>query len=68
MQMFTYVGHSCRVVFGPGQVTTLFGEIDRLGAKRVMFCCTPSQQEKVTQLVAAASPMAIRFTASPGWQ
>ena len=63
MQMFTYVGHSSRVVFGPGQVTTLFDEIDRLDAKRAMFCCTPRQQEKVTQLAEKSSGHIVKVIA-----
>ena len=50
MQAFTYRGYPCRVVFGPGKIGSLSEEIDNLGAKRVMFCCTPGRKEKVTQL------------------
>lgn len=50
MQTFTYVGFPCRVVFGPGKIDTLSDEIGYLGAKRVMFCCTPGREEQVTQL------------------
>lgn len=54
MQAFTYLGYPCRVVFGPGEINSLFEEIDHLGAKRIMFCCTPGRKEQVTQLAGAS--------------
>ena len=53
MRAFSYVGNPCRVVFGPGKISSVSVEIDRLGAKRIMFCCTPGRKEQVTHLAEA---------------
>ncbi len=53
MRAFSYVGNPCRVVFGPGKISSVSVEIDRLGAKRIMFCCTPGRKEQVTHLAQA---------------
>ena len=53
MQIFSYVGYPCRIVFGPGKISSLSDEIDRLGAKRIMFCCTMGRKEQVTHLAEA---------------
>jgi maleylacetate reductase len=45
-----------RVVFGPGSLRQLEGEIDRLGAKRALVLCTPEQRasaEKVAAIIGA---------------
>ena len=54
MQAFTYAGYPCRVVFGPGKINDLPAEIDHLGAKHVLFCCTPGRKEQVTELAEAS--------------
>ena len=53
MQAFTYLGYPCRVVFGPGKISSLRDEIDHFGTKRILFCCTPGRQELVVGLAEA---------------
>ena len=44
---FTYVGLPTRVVFGAGAVGELAGEVERVGAKRVLLISTPGRAEMV---------------------
>ena len=53
MQAFTYLGYPCRVVFGPGKISSLRDEIDHFGTKRILFCCTPGREEPVVRLAEA---------------
>ena len=50
MESFTHVGLPCRVIHGPGRVKELPMEIESLGAKRCMFCCTKSRRKEVEKL------------------
>ena len=51
MDPFTHVALPARILFGPGTIKSLGAEIDRLGLKSVLFCCTPGRKEEVGQLV-----------------
>ena len=61
MKSFAYIGYPCRVVLGAGKVNSLPDEIDRIGAKRIIFCCTPGRKEQVTQLAEASGGDAIKL-------
>ena len=50
MEAFTYLDNPSRVNFGLGKISSLPDEIDHLGAKRILFCCTPRQKERVEQI------------------
>lgn len=53
MQPFIHAGMPGRVVLGAGRIAALADEIDALGARRVMFCCTKSRVPEVEKLAAA---------------
>jgi len=48
---FTYTAQAARVIFGPGSVSTLADEIDRLGSHRVLVLCTPDQEAQAQMVV-----------------
>jgi maleylacetate reductase len=50
---FTYTAQAARVVFGPGTISTLPAEIDRLSSKRVLVLCTPDQEAQAQMVVDA---------------
>ena len=50
MDKFTYVAMPTRVVFGAGAVAQLGGEVERLGAKRVLLISTPGRAQMVRSL------------------
>lgn len=52
MQPFTHVGMPGRVVHGAGRIAALAAEVEALGARRVMFCCTKSRVPEVEKLAA----------------
>jgi maleylacetate reductase len=52
MKNFTHNSLPARVVFGKGSIASLGEEIDRLDAKRALFCCTRGREEEVSSLVA----------------
>jgi maleylacetate reductase len=47
---FTYDINPGRILFGPGTVETVAGEIERLGAKRALILSTPSQRADAQKL------------------
>jgi alcohol dehydrogenase class IV len=50
---FTYEASAARILFGPGRLSELPAEIDRLGVRRVMVLTTPHQRGAGERLVAA---------------
>jgi len=50
MESFTYTGQAYRIVFGPGAAGKLGEEIDRLGCRSALFCCTPGRAAEVGAL------------------
>jgi len=52
MENFTHDSLPARVVFGAGTIAKLGEEIDRLGSKKALFCCTPGRKDDVTKLIA----------------
>ncbi len=65
MRDFVYTSMPSRVVFGCGKVAALAGEIEALGAKRVLLCCTPGRRteaervaERLGALAAGIAPFA----------
>ena len=57
MKNFTHNSLPARVVFGKGSIASLGEEIDRLGAKRALFCCTPGREDEVSKLLAPLDNM-----------
>jgi maleylacetate reductase len=57
MTPFTFTGQPFRVLFGAGTVENLREEIERLGAGRALFCCTPGRAEEVGALAARQGPL-----------
>ncbi|WP_321961406.1 maleylacetate reductase [Paraburkholderia sp. J7] len=55
---FTYEINPGRVLFGPGAIEAVAGEIARLGAKRALILSTPSQQADAQKLAAQIGPLA----------
>lgn len=53
MHPFAYQSSPQRIVFGSGSLARLAGEVDALGASRVLVLCTPGQR-KLAQSVAEA--------------
>lgn len=49
MYPFAYNAVSTRVLFGPGTVRELGGELERLGIKRALFLSTPDQESYVRE-------------------
>ena len=47
---FTYSGLPYRVLHGPGCVAALGDELDRVGARRAMFCCTSRRRAAIEAL------------------
>jgi alcohol dehydrogenase class IV len=69
MQPFDFVGLPSRAIFGPGKITVLGEEIEALGAKRALFCCSPGRvdvvkilAESVGALTAGICDQALPFT------
>ena len=50
MEPFEFVGLPSRVIFGPGKIAVLAEEIEALGAKRALFCCSPGRVGVVKQV------------------
>jgi maleylacetate reductase len=48
---FAYGTHDVRVIFGPGSLSTLPVELDRMGLGRVMLLTTPSRPEERRRVV-----------------
>lgn len=55
---FVYQSAPSRVIFGPGTVTKLAGEIERLGCRRVLILSTPFQKGDADQLAVDIGPLA----------
>jgi len=53
MREFVYNGHPSRVVFGPGAIARLPGELERLGVQRALLLSTPEQSETLKRVGAA---------------
>jgi maleylacetate reductase len=54
MKNFVYNAHAARVVFGPGALSQLSPEIERLGARRALVLSTPEQRvsaERIADLL-----------------
>lgn len=50
MDPFEFVGLPSRAIFGAGKIATLKEEIDALGARRALFCCSPGRTAIVEDL------------------
>ena len=57
MKPFVYVGQPCRVVLGAGAAGTLNDEIEALGRRRALFCCTPGRAAAVTAFAATVGAL-----------
>ena len=53
MKSFTHNSLPARVVFGPGKISSLGVEIERLNVKSVLFCCTPGRNKEVRRLTSS---------------
>ena len=52
MEAFQHTFYPGRVLFGPGSISKLGGEIKLLGAERVLFCCTPGRRIELEAIIA----------------
>ena len=57
MKPFDFVGLPSRAIFGAGTIATLKDEIEALGARRALFCCSPGRTELVEQLDRTVGPL-----------
>lgn len=57
MKPFVYVGQPCRIVLGAGTAATLRAEIEALGRRRALFCCTPGRIDAVTAFAATVGEL-----------
>jgi len=57
MKPFDFVGLPSRAIFGAGKIATLKDEIEALGARRALFCCSPGRTEFVEKLAATLAPL-----------
>ena len=55
-RQFTVQRGATRVVFGAGASADVAAEIDRLGARRALFVCTPRREESAKALAARVGP------------
>ncbi len=55
---FTYAAAPARVVFGPGRLAELPGELDRLGIRRALLLTTPEQAPLAARAAELAGPRA----------
>ena len=59
MDPFEFVGLPSRAIFGAGKIATLKEEIEALGAKRALFCCSPGRTETVEKLAASLGSLSV---------
>ena len=56
---FVFDGLPMRVVFGEGTLSQLIGEVERLGARRVLVLCTPEQRDQAAMVSERLGSLAV---------
>lgn len=51
MKEFVYSSFSSRVLFGPGSISQLSGELEKFGARRALILCTSGQSDNVRKVM-----------------
>ena len=57
MEPCDFGGLPSRAIFGAGKIATLKDEIEAVGARRALLCCSPGRAEMVEKLAATLGPL-----------